>query len=184
MNRLLFVLVSLFGIIVSSCQCKDDPLVVNTNCGAIRGTVQEGTMAFLGIPYARVERFLPPQLVEPWDTVRPCDHFGPQAMQQTGGHELSESEMSEKNSCVLNVWTTDKRRSSSRDGVAAWRRFRLWLFGLGSRSKLGQKGRGSRRREPSSQHPRLPRPLGCFIAIQILWQRRNARHHSSPAVGA
>ena len=117
MNRLLFVLVSLFGIIVSSCQCKDDPLVVNTNCGAIRGTVQEGTMAFLGIPYARVERFLPPQPVEPWDTVRPCDHFGPQAMQQTGGHELSESEMSEKNSCVLNVWTTDKR---GRRPVMVW----------------------------------------------------------------
>lgn len=117
MNRLLFVFVSLFGIIVSSCQCKDDPLVVNTNCGAIRGTVQEGTMAFLGIPYAHVERFLPPQPVEPWDTVRPCDHFGPQAMQQTGGHKLSESEMSEKNSCVLNVWTTDKR---GRRPVMVW----------------------------------------------------------------
>ena len=79
-------------------------------------------MAFLGIPYARVERFLPPQLVEPWDTVRPCDHFGPQAMQQTGGHELSESEMSEKNSCVLNVWTTDKR---------GHRPVMVWLHGGG-----------------------------------------------------
>ena len=79
-------------------------------------------MAFLGIPYARVERFLPPQPVEPWDTVRPCDHFGPQAMQQTGGHELSESEMSEKNSCVLNVWTTDKR---------GHRPVMVWLHGGG-----------------------------------------------------
>lgn len=117
MNRLLLVLVSLFGIIVSSCQYKEDPLVVNTNCGPIRGTVQEGTMAFLGIPYASVERFLPPQPVEPWDTVRSCDHFGPQAMQQIGGRELSESEMSEKNSCVLNVWTTDKR---GRRPVMVW----------------------------------------------------------------
>ena len=122
MNRLLFVLVSLFGIIVSSCQYKEDPLVVNTNCGPIRGTVQEGTMAFLGIPYASVERFLPPQPVEPWDTVRSCDHFGPQAMQQIGGRELSESEMSEKNSCVLNVWTTDKR---------GHRPVMVWLHGGG-----------------------------------------------------
>ena len=74
-------------------------------------------MAFLGIPYARVERFLPPLPVVPWDTVRVCDHFGPQAMQQTGGRELSESEMSEKNSCVLNVWTTDKR---GRRPVMVW----------------------------------------------------------------
>lgn len=122
MNRLLLVLVSLFGIIVSSCQYKEDPLVVNTNCGPIRGTVQEGTMAFLGIPYASVERFLPPQPVEPWDTVRSCDHFGPQAMQQIGGRELSESEMSEKNSCVLNVWTTDKR---------GHRPVMVWLHGGG-----------------------------------------------------
>jgi para-nitrobenzyl esterase len=122
MNRLLFVLVSLFGIIFSSCQYKEDPLVVNTNCGPIRGTVQEGTMAFLGIPYASVERFLPPQPVEPWDTVRSCDHFGPQAMQQIGGRKLSESEMSEKNSCVLNVWTTDKR---------GHRPVMVWLHGGG-----------------------------------------------------
>lgn len=174
MNRLLFVLVSLFGIIVSSCQSKEDPLVVNTNCGPIRGTVQEGTMAFLGIPYARVERFLPPQPVEPWDTVRSCDHFGPQAMQQIGGHELPESEMSEKNSCVLNVWTTDTR---------GHRPVMVWLHGGGFDSgssawdpgqNLAKKGRGGRQREPSSQHPRLPRPLGCFSSIQVLRQRRNA----------
>ena len=46
----------------------------------------------------------------------------PQAMQQTGGHELSESEMSEKNSCVLNVWTTDKR---------GHRPVMVWLHGGG-----------------------------------------------------
>ena len=79
-------------------------------------------MAFLGIPYARVERFMPPLPVKPWDTVRVCDHFGPQAMQQTGGRELSESEMSEKNSCVLNVWTT---------GTRGKRPVMVWLHGGG-----------------------------------------------------
>lgn len=64
-------------------------------------------MAFLGIPYAKVERFMPPLPVDKWDTIRVCDHWGPQVMQQTGGRTLSEAEMSEKNSCVLNVWTTD-----------------------------------------------------------------------------
>ena len=79
-------------------------------------------MAFLGIPYARVERFMPPLPVEPWDTVRVCDYFGPQVMQQTWGKELSESEMSEQNSCVLNVWTTDKRGR---------RPVMLWIHGGG-----------------------------------------------------
>ena len=82
-------------------------------------------MAFLGIPYARVERFMPPLPVEKWDTIRVCDHFGPQAMQQTGGRELSEGEMSEQNSCVLNVWTTDKK---------GHRPVMLWLHGGGFES--------------------------------------------------
>ncbi|MBR5069115.1 MAG: carboxylesterase/lipase family protein [Bacteroidales bacterium] len=125
MKRFTFVLVLLFGVFVSSCQEQDDPLVVKTQSGTIIGTMQEGTMAFLGIPYARVERFMPPLPVEKWDTIRVCDHFGPQAMQQTGGRELSEGEMSEQNSCVLNVWTTDKK---------GHRPVMLWLHGGGFES--------------------------------------------------
>ena len=93
------------------------PPVVKTANGRISGTVQEGTYAYLGIPYARVERFMPPMTVGKWKGVRACDHFGPQAMQQTGGRVLSEEEMSEKNSCVLNVWTTDTK---ARKPVMVW----------------------------------------------------------------
>ena len=84
-----------------------EKMVVNTTSGKVSGIIQEGTLAFLGIPYAKVERFIPPQPVDKWDTVRVCDHWGPQVMQQTGGRQLSEEEMSEKNSCVLNVWTVN-----------------------------------------------------------------------------
>ena len=122
MKRVSLFLLLLLGVFASSCQETEDALVVKTECGKVRGTVQEGTMAFLGIPYARVERFMPPLPVEPWDTVRVCDHFGPQVMQQTWGKELSESEMSEQNSCVLNVWTTDKRGR---------RPVMLWIHGGG-----------------------------------------------------
>ena len=79
--------------------------VVSTKQGKVSGIVQEGTFAYLGIPYAEVERCMPPLPVKKWKGVRACDHWGPQAMQQTGGRQLSEAEMSEKNSCVLNVWT-------------------------------------------------------------------------------
>ena len=79
-------------------------------------------MAYLGIPYAKVERCMPPLPVDKWEGVRACDHWGPQVMQQTWGRQLSEDEMSEKNSCVLNVWTTD---------LKAKKPVMLWLHGGG-----------------------------------------------------
>ena len=96
--------------------------VVSTVSGNVSGIMQEGSMAYLGIPYAKVERCMPPLPVDKWEGVRACDHWGPQAMQQTLGRQLSEDEMSEKNSCVLNVWTTD---------LKAKKPVMLWLHGGG-----------------------------------------------------
>ena len=101
---------------------SNDPMVVATESGLVKGFDHEGTMGFLGIPYAKVERFMPPMPVDKWDTVRICDHWGPQVMQNTYGRKLSEAEMSEKNSCVLNVWTTDTK---------AKKPVMLWLHGGG-----------------------------------------------------
>ena len=95
--------------------------VIHIESGLVQGINQESTKAFLGIPYAKVERFMPPLPVEPWDTIMVCDHWGPQAMQNVGNRKLSESEMSE-NSCVLNVWTTN---FNSKKPVM------LWLHGGG-----------------------------------------------------
>ena len=39
-------------------------LVVNTQSGIIKGIEQEGTLAFLGVPYAKIEHFMPPQPVD------------------------------------------------------------------------------------------------------------------------
>ena len=96
--------------------------VISTVSGDVSGIMQEGSMAYLGIPYAKVERCMPPQLVDKWEGVRACDHWGPQVMQQTWGRQLGEDEMSEKNSCVLNVWTTD---------LKAKKPVMLWLHGGG-----------------------------------------------------
>lgn len=95
--------------------------IVRIESGLVQGTDHEGTEAFLGIPYAKVERFMPPQPVEKWDTIMVCDHWGPQAMQNVGDREMSKAEMSE-NSCVLNVWTTDRQRKKP---------VMLWLHGGG-----------------------------------------------------
>ena len=104
--------------------------VVTTTSGKISGIMQEGSMAYLGIPYAKVERCMPPLPVEKWEGVRACDHWGPQAMQQTWGRQLSEDEMSEKNCCVLNVWTTSLTSHSS-PLTSKLRPVMLWLHGGG-----------------------------------------------------
>ena len=124
MQTKFFLSISLLTMLLvgSSCGQVEDPMVVSIESGKVKGIEQEGTMAFLGIPYAKVERFMPPLPVDKWDTVRVCDHWGPQAMQQTGGRQLGEEEMSEKNSCVINVWTTDCK---------AKKPVMLWLHGGG-----------------------------------------------------
>ena len=99
-----------------------NPYYINTRSGWVRGFNQEDVVAFLGIPYAKVERFIPPMPVDKWEDTRECNHWGPQAMQPTHGRELSEEEMSEKNSCVLNVWTTDIERKKP---------VMVWLHGGG-----------------------------------------------------
>lgn len=105
------------------CACQSaDPFIVKTQSGLVKGIEQDGTMAFLGIPYAKVERFMPPKPVDKWDTVRLCDHFGPQAMQNTNGRTMTEAEMSEHHSCVLNIWTTDPKASKP---------VMLWIHGGG-----------------------------------------------------
>ena len=120
--------------VVSACT-PSDPLIVRTKDGLVKGIEEEGTMAFLGIPYAKVERFMPPLPVDKWDTVMVCDHFGPMVMQGNGRREMPESVMSEKNSCVLNVWTTDTK---------AHKPVMLWIHGGGfdSGSAAGNPGMG------------------------------------------
>ena len=120
-KNVIIALVVLMAATSIHAQTNDRP-TVKTRSGWVEGILQEGTQAFLGIPYARVERFMPPLSIEKWKGVRKCDHWGPQAMQNTFGRKLSEDEMSEKNSCVLNVWTTDTRGSKP---------VMLWLHGGG-----------------------------------------------------
>jgi len=104
MKKLHFTL-SLLLLTLLTASAQDNQTVVSTTSGLVSGIVQEGTLAYLGIPYAKVERFMPPLPVKKWKGVRKCDHYGPMTMQQTN-REMSENEMSEQ-CCVLNVWTTN-----------------------------------------------------------------------------
>lgn len=117
--------------IATVCVAQDKTPVVNTKSGPVQGIVQEGTMAWLGIPYAKVERFMPPKPVKAWKEVRGCDHWGPQAMQLTN-REMGEDEMSEQ-CCVLNVWTTHVPRHPAGAELkpALLKPVMVWLHGGG-----------------------------------------------------
>lgn len=91
------------ALLVSSCNAQD-PYVVKTTNGQVRGFEEEGTMAFKGIPYAKAERLMPPMPVEKWDTILECQEWGPQSLQ--GGRMQNGSS---EECCVLNVWTTDTK---------------------------------------------------------------------------
>ena len=108
---------------------SNDPMVVKTRSGLVKGIDQEGTIAFLGIPYATVERFMPPQPVKKWKGVRVCDHWGPMTMQQQN-RPMTEEQMSE-NCCVLNVWTTELPKSSLQSKAAKLKPVMFWLHGGG-----------------------------------------------------
>lgn len=135
MKRSFTYMFAALALICASLSCKpSDPSIVKTTSGLVQGHDEEGTLAFKGIPYAQIERYMPPQPVEPWDTVMICENFGPQVMQNTG-RPMPESLMSEKNSCVLNVWTTDTK---------AKKPVMLWIHGGGfdSGSSNGNPGMG------------------------------------------
>ncbi len=103
MKKNLFLILGLMAVL---CACNSDPMIVKTTKGFVKGVEEEGTIAFKGIPYAKIERFMPPQETAAWDTVMVCDKYGPYAMQAGG---FPGTVMSEENTCTLNVWTKDTK---------------------------------------------------------------------------
>ena len=119
--RRTIVLSTMAMLLTMGCMAQQqDKMVVRTTSGLVKGIDQEGSMGFLGIPYAQVERFMPPKPVKKWKGVRVCDKWGPMTMQQTN-RPMTEDQMSEQ-CCVLNVWTTD---------LKAKKPVMFWLHGGG-----------------------------------------------------
>lgn len=94
-------------------------IVVETACGKIEGTTEEGILAFRTIPYAAstagANRFRPPQPPTPWTGVRDCSAFSGKAP-QAGLRPATRPELEnfsgaadpspETEDCLtVNVWT-------------------------------------------------------------------------------
>lgn len=85
-------------------------LVVQTQAGKVEGVALPGLRRWLGIPYARAERFAAPGPVAPWPGVRPATRFGKQCPQQMGGkvrRETLDGADYGEDCLYLNVWTPD-----------------------------------------------------------------------------
>ncbi len=84
--------------------------IVNTEQGTVRGTVEGGIHAFLGIPYAAPpageDRFSPPQPPETWEGTRDSVAYGAAALQPKQEFTLIPEPLVEGDNCLnLNVFT-------------------------------------------------------------------------------
>lgn len=125
-------LICIAGAAVLACSCSDrvscngtqpGPITagehtrVQTAYGTVEGYLDDQVYTFKGIPYAKCERFMPPQYPDKFDGVRMCKIYGPKATQgQTFDYSYKPTDyafgnnfvmepMSETECLVLNVWT-------------------------------------------------------------------------------
>ena len=104
-NFLLFFLITT-GFSLTSCNLKtinNQEQVIRTTSGDVSGSFNDSVFAFLGIPYAKAERFMPPQDPDVWDGVLECKDFGPVARQIVPWYP--DSIQNEKELFSVNVWT-------------------------------------------------------------------------------
>ncbi|HLN21065.1 MAG TPA: carboxylesterase family protein [Bacteroidales bacterium] len=95
---------------------------VKTTSGKISGSIEDGIFTFKGIPYAKAERFMPPQAPDSWKGILECTKFSPVAMQGNGS--ASDSTMDEKKLFTVNVWTQGLDDGKKRPVM-------LWIHGGG-----------------------------------------------------
>ena len=129
-QSLKYTLLSLFAIGFCITGCKQEAekkeqkpdTVVKTTSGEISGSIDDSIFAFKGIPYAKAERFMPPQEPDAWDGVRETTEFGRVAKQKVSW--IDDADTDEKELFSLNVWTQGIKDTKKRPVM-------FWLHGGG-----------------------------------------------------
>jgi para-nitrobenzyl esterase len=122
-----FIFLSFIALAISFQGCKTPTIanqepVVKTTAGTVSGSHEDSVFIFKGIPYAKAERFMPPQAPDAWVGVRECTTFGPVAKQIVPW--IKDSLMNEKELFSVNVWTRGMSDGKKRPVM-------LWLHGGG-----------------------------------------------------
>src|SRR5690606_24866444 len=120
-----FIFYIAVGLGLISCNPRVDEnqeSVVKTIYGAISGSVEDNIFIFKGIPYAKAERFMPPQAPDNWEGTLKCEQYGPVAKQIVSW--IDDSKMDEENLFSVNVWTQGLDDGKKRPVM-------LWLHGGG-----------------------------------------------------
>jgi para-nitrobenzyl esterase len=125
LTNFIFICLITFGLGFTGCSPKpnqNQKPVVKTTFGEISGSIIDSIFTFKGIPYAKAERFMPPQDPDTWDGVLDCNNFGPVAKQIVAW--IPDSTMDEKKLFNLNVWTQGISDGKKRPVM-------VWLHGGG-----------------------------------------------------
>jgi para-nitrobenzyl esterase len=108
MRKLGLSLVLLLGLAASA-----QAAPVATAEGPVEGVARNGVTQFLGIPFAKPPvgplRWMPPQPVAKWNTVRKADQFGPTCAQVTTLGPFAGPPNANEDCLYLNVFTSDTK---------------------------------------------------------------------------
>ena len=128
------------GQCLSSLETSTKATTVSTVSGPVAGYIDDGVFIYKGIPYAKAERFMPPQDPEPWKEVRSSRAYGPTCPQdkRTGWYSDAQAfamhwddGFPDEDCLRVNVWT-----AGINDG--AKRPVMVWFHGGGFRAGSGQ----------------------------------------------
>jgi para-nitrobenzyl esterase len=113
---------------------SSDTAQTSTESGDVIGYIHKGVFNFKGIPYAKAERFMPPQKPDKWDSIRSCRSYGPvcpinvRPMIMSDEMEFAQHHnfwiMNEEDCLNLNVWSPGLKDGKKRPVM-------VWLHGGG-----------------------------------------------------
>ncbi len=128
LSILLLFLTAFTGAMAQEETCSENTIVRLTT-GMAQGEIQNGIYVYKGLPYARADRFMPPELPDSWEGVRNFTEYGhicPQAPMPAENDFISNQRIAiEGEDCQnLNIWTPGINDNGKRPVM-------VWLHGGG-----------------------------------------------------
>lgn len=119
---------------------SDTNAIAETESGTVAGYQENGVYIYKGIPYAKAERFMPPQPVAKWEGIRSSRAYGPTCPQgKRAGWYHDESAFAfdwndgfpDEDCLRVNIWTPGLKDGKKRPVM-------VWLHGGGYAAGSGQ----------------------------------------------